>query len=93
MKIAFGILLTLLVITVNADEANSVLDLGNFEIEGEVRRPMLNYINTDRKFDQLVDDTILVNYDDLEKRLTQFSLPNEKVLIEDENGNLIEEEI
>jgi hypothetical protein len=74
-------------------QSGSVLDLGSIEIEGEVRRPMLNYINTDRKFDQLVDDTILTNYDSLEQRLTVINLPSQTIIIRDENGKLIEEKL
>ncbi len=64
-------------------------NLGNVEIKGELRRPLISTINSDRKFDKKVDESLWINYLDFENELTKINLDSiktvEELLIEDLN--------
>jgi hypothetical protein len=77
-----------IILTLSNLSAEDVIDLGEISISGELRRPLMSTINTDRKFDVRVDETILVNYDELERKLTTIKLKKKKTLeeiLEEEN--------
>ncbi|TNF27958.1 MAG: hypothetical protein EP319_10175 [Deltaproteobacteria bacterium] len=56
--------------------AQEVIDLGNLEISGEVRRPMMEYIDSDIKNRKVIVDLLKTEVFEIEKRLTQ-----EKVIL------------
>ena len=50
----------------------ATVDLGNLEIEGEIRRPMLNLIEPQSKINKVIDDLNLKKLNELENIILEY---------------------
>ncbi len=53
--------------------SEEAVDLGNIEVQGELRRPSVDYVSTNKKFDKMIQETIILNFYQLEKKLTEIN--------------------
>lgn len=65
--------------------ASDVIDLGVFEVEGELRRPNIEYVSTNKKFEIVVGETLIMNFEELESNLTTIDLDELRSYLNDKD--------